>query len=96
MNVPDITYSYVIIFQLLLNCLRKVSSEAMKNPNVGSLKYILVMGVEPPVVPVLYRFRASSEPVLGWYRFDWSITVSGTGFAAIFKFFIENFLKIVF
>ena len=37
-----------------------------------------------------------SEPVLGWYRFDWSVTVSVTGFADIFKFFIENFLKIVF
>ena len=67
----------------------------MKNPNVGSLKYFLVVGVEPLVVPVLYRFRAGSEPVLSWYRFDWSVTVPGTGLLLFSNSLLRN-VKIVF
>ena len=58
--MPDIIYIYVIIFRLLLKFVSKVSAEAMKNPNVESLKYFLVVEVEPSVVPVLYQFRTGS------------------------------------
>ena len=66
-----------------------------ENPNVGSLKHFLVVGVEPPVVPVLYRFRTGSESVLGWYRFDWSVSVPGTGLL-LFSNFLLRTVKIVF
>ena len=62
----------------------------MKNQNVESLKYFLGVRVEPPVVPVLYRFRDGSEPVLGWYRFIWSKIVPGTGLFLFLLFYFEN------
>ena len=81
--MPDITYSYVIIFRLLLDCLCKVSSEAMKNPNVASLKYFLVVGVEPPVVPVQSRFWTG----IGLIGLS---LIPGTGLLLFLQFFVKN------
>ena len=68
----------------------------MKNPNMESLKYFLVVGVESPVVQVLYWFRTGSEPVLDWYRFSCPVAVPGTGWILTFTILGKKTVKIVY